>query len=547
MKSFSLIRTNVALTTNSKIIVTGNYNLSLDSIESDPALSADKYKGFKFRKDNWYDEVLPKFFEGLPPSIGFRVKDNDDKDLMFNTFENQYDDIYQSGCKNISNNKSYDEEFECFAPLYLGKELPTNFIIFRVDGPGIVNLSREKFREEILDKLKVVTIFNLTTATPLGEWLDQNFIKNEYKSDYPLYIDFRRLEFSSWRGIDYEVGGFTERNVFLDSTLEWENTFFDLEKLITDGFRENKVVFPNILNLSFLFDDTPATPDTLRKWSLNRYMGFYLDSLNKVYSYTPYTLKPLRLDVVIKPGNILTSSNFDNPFETEWSDTDTTFVEIDGNYLKVERYFRETSPTETKIELSTGVFSDEVVRGRKYFWKVLSTDDLAGLTYSGINSNNVKILNDANGWYLERSNGSDLIPSSDTADVWIIKIHEKWHKLKKTNSKWYLNTDYGFELSDNILKYWINRTDTNNIVQINLNPQDPTVSFEIYRLDFTEVKDFDTSIVDTMFSRYEYEKELTLSKTEQPKIYASDLSSNVNPAPYNEYIVENNITNVPCS
>lgn len=528
-------------------MVSGNYNLSLDSIESDPALSADKYKGYKFRKDNWYDEVLPKFFDGLPASIGFKVKDDDDKEVMFNTFENQYDDIYQAGCKNISNNKSYSEEFECFAPLYLGEQLPTHFIIFRIDGPGIINLTKENFNTEILDKLKVVSIFNLTTTTPLGEWLDKNFIQNEYKPDFPLYIDFRRMEFSSWRGIDYEVGGWVEKNIFLDSTLEYENTFFDLERLITDGFRENNVVFPDILNLSFLFDDTPATPDTLRKWSLNRYMGFYLDDLNRVYSYTPYSFESPRTDVTIRPGNILSSPSNENPFIADWSDDTPTYIEIAGNYLKVERYFRQTSPQETKVELSTGVYSDEVVTGRRYFWKVISSEDLTGLTFSSMNSNSVKISSDTLGWYLEKGNGGELIPNWETADVWIVKIHEKWHKLKRVQNKWYLNTDYGFDLSGNSLKYWINRTDANNIIEIPLDPLDPTISFEIYRLNFTEIKDFDTSIVDTQFSKFEYEKELQLTDTEQPKLYSVDLSSEVNPPSLNEYIIEGQIANLPCA
>ncbi len=547
MKSFALIRTSVALTTNAKVMVPGNYNLSLDSIDSDPALSADRFKGFKFRKDNWYDEILPKFFQGLPPSIGFKVKDNDDKEIMLSNFENQYDDIYQSGCRNISNNKSYSEEFECFAPLYLGSELPSHFIVFRIDGPGNISLNKDNFRSEILEKLKVVTIFDLTPATPLGEWLNKNFIENEYKPDYPLYIDFRRAEFSSWKGIDYEVGGWCSKSVFLDTTLEYENTFFDLEKSITDGYRENKVVFPNILNLSFLFDDTPATPDSLRKWSLNRYMGFYLDNLDRVYAYTPYDLESLRSDVIIRPGNILSSPSSENPFVKEWSDAEPTYVEVNGSYYKVERYFRNTSPTETKVELATGVYSDEVVLGRRYFWKILSEDDFTGLTYSSINSNNVEISSDSNGWYIKKTNETELIPKSDTADVWIVKIHEKYHTLKKIGSNWYINSDYGFELSDTTLRYWIDKSNISRTVQVPLDPLNPSINFIIYRLNFTQIRDLDTSIVDTKFSRYEYENELKLTDTEQPKLYAQDLSANISPAPYNDYLIENNLANVPCS
>ena len=65
--------------------------------------------------------------------------------------------------------------------------------------------------------------------------------------------------------------------MFFDDILEEEKEIFELEKFIFDGYKTNNVVFPNILNLSFLFDDTPADEDSLRKWSINPYYGFYLD------------------------------------------------------------------------------------------------------------------------------------------------------------------------------------------------------------------------------------------------------------------------------
>ena len=47
------------------------------------------------------------------------------------------------GARNIDNNKSYTEEFEFFAPIYFTKgKFPKNFIIFRVDGPGLIDLTK---------------------------------------------------------------------------------------------------------------------------------------------------------------------------------------------------------------------------------------------------------------------------------------------------------------------------------------------------------------------------------------------------------------------
>jgi hypothetical protein len=63
VKSFALLRTNVGLTTNIKIMVDSKYSLSLDSIESKEELSATKYKKVPFIKDNYYDELVTYFFD----------------------------------------------------------------------------------------------------------------------------------------------------------------------------------------------------------------------------------------------------------------------------------------------------------------------------------------------------------------------------------------------------------------------------------------------------------------------------------------------------
>ena len=145
-KSFSLLRTNVGLTTNVKIVVDSKYNLALDSIDSTPDLTISKYKKKAFNKTNYYDELVPFLWDKLPSEIAFHIKYENDNDSMTDNFANQYDEIYQYGARNILNNKNYIEEYEYFAPLYIVKgKLPSNFIIFRVDGLGLLSLNRFNF------------------------------------------------------------------------------------------------------------------------------------------------------------------------------------------------------------------------------------------------------------------------------------------------------------------------------------------------------------------------------------------------------------------
>ena len=228
-------------------MVGSSYSLYMDSIPSVKELSATRFKKVQFNKDNYWDELLPYFFHSFPADLAFSVKYDNDVDSMSKDFTNQYDETYNMGVRNISNNKDYSEEYEYFAPLHIYKgDVPENFIIFRVDGPGLETIDRSNFSQEVLKKLKCVKNFNLTRETQLGEFLDRNFINNKSFPINSLYIDFRKMEFSSWNGIDYGDGGYSEKSFMLDSTFEYENTYLDLNKLITDGWKNNKVVYPNM-------------------------------------------------------------------------------------------------------------------------------------------------------------------------------------------------------------------------------------------------------------------------------------------------------------
>ena len=104
MKSFAILRTNVGLTTNVKIVVDSNYGLYLDSIESHPELSNTRYKKFKFIQKNYFDELIPYFFKKTPIDIAYNIKYDEDSYLMDNDFSKQYDEIYQYGARNIISN-----------------------------------------------------------------------------------------------------------------------------------------------------------------------------------------------------------------------------------------------------------------------------------------------------------------------------------------------------------------------------------------------------------------------------------------------------------
>ena len=541
MNSFGLLRTNVGLTTNIKIMVGSDYSLSLDSIDSAEELSLNKYKKVSFNSKNYYDELIPYFYKNLPEDIAYSIKYENDSDTMGDDFSNQYDEIYQYGARNIINNKSYSEEFEYFAPLYITKRLPKKFIIFRIDGPGIGVLSKDNFKSDILNQLKTIKIFDLSKESKLGEWLDINFISNKFFPKSPLEMDFRNLEFSIWNGIDYKTGGYTSKSRFVDDIIDEEKEIFELEKFIFDSYKENSVVFPNILNLSFLYDDEPATPDEKRKWSLNRYMGFYLEDMELVQTISPYITPFLKEDVVIQENNILYSNSGD-PFVEGWSTTRPFYIEYDGNYYKVVTIEENMGTTLQQSQPTGGIVTENYQNLIVTKWKIISDIDLQG-KQNDINKN-YGYINEEKA-IIDYNNNNLEIDEFEESDVWIIEIDGIYHNIILDDGSLKLITDYSFEFNENDYKYLVaGETKTiSTVVDFN----NPPKKFKIYKLKFSDIKDFDDRVIDTEYSKYEYEKVDELTFTDETKMYFENLLTNSNPKELDDFVYKNEVVNIPVS
>jgi len=542
MKSFGLLRTNVGLTTNIKITIDSNYNLSLDSIESNERLVDTKLKKVKFNKNNFWDELVPYFFKNIPSETAFDIKYDNDNDSMSTDFSVQYDEIYQYGARNILNNKEYNEEFEYFAPLYIKyNSLPSKFIIFRVDGPGLSVVNRKNFTSEILKKLKTVKIFDLSSKTTIGQWLELNFKNNGSFPYAPLEIDFRNLEFSKWNGIDFKTGGYTSKSLFLNDFFSEEKEIYEFEKFIFDNYKNSNIVFPNILNLNFLFDDEPSTPDANRKWSINRYSGFYLDDLEKVTTMSPYITPFLRDDVEILEGNILNSPTNSDPFVEGWSTKFPIYVEYKGDYYPV-----------TTVEEDGGIQLVQVVNGdvinevpqrvivTKY--KIISDIDLTG-QQSEINQNFGYIKDNT---IYDYQNNFFEIDNFDSADVWLIEIDGIYHNvIKDEENKLKIISDYSFVFNQNDYIYKVGGVDKKVSTIVDFN--NPPKVFNFYRCKFSDIKYFDTKIVDTVYSRFEYEKKDQLNNTEESKMYLVDLNDSEIPKRFDDYTINGEVVNIPVS
>lgn len=541
MNSFGILRTNVGLTTNIKIMVESNYRLSLESIESNQSLSTDRFKKMTFNKTNFYDELVPYFFKDIPSEQAFSIKYDDDVDSMSQQFNFQYDEIYQYGARNIISNKNYSEEYEYFAPLYIKRnKLPKKFIIFRVDGPGLISLDKENFKFNIVRNFKTVKIFDLTPESDLGQWLEMNYKNNEYFPEAPLEMDFKNLEFCRWNGIDYQTGGYISRSLFIDDYLDEEKEIFELEKFIFDNYKNQKVVFPNILNFSFLFDDKPSTPDSYRKWSINRYFGFYLEDMEKVTSMSPYRPPTLKSNVNITEGNFLTSPDGD-PFVDGYGYSTPFYVEYFGNYYKVE-VIKQSAGIQLQQVNNNGYISEEYIEVFNNTYKIISDLNLVGKE-NELNKN-IGFIDEQN--RLKKYNGDFIeIENFQDADVWIIEIDGIYHNIIQESGRLKLKTDYSFEFFQNSFTYKRagETTTVNFLIDFITTPK----KFTIYKLKFSDIKDFDDRVVDTEFSKYEYEKLEDLTYTDETKMYFRNIDSNSEPKEIDDFNYKNDVVNIPVS
>ena len=523
MESFGLLRTNVLLTTNIKLAITPKYDIYLESINSNEEIAKDRFKKFRVNDNVEYENIIPKYYEDFPKNYAFEVKYDNDNDIVKRTYSEQYDDIYFSGSNNISN-QDFDYDYEYFAPLYFEKgSFPTNFIIFRVDNPGLIDLNKDNFKEEIVENLKVVENFDLTNKTKLGKWIDKSFLKNDNFPTADLSIDLRNGELTSWSGIDYNSGGFTEKSLLLDDFMNNENTFFQFDKLISESYKDLGIIYPNILNFNFLFSDEPANRSSLRKWSLNRYYGFYIKEMVLSKIVTPYSPNKLKQDTVILEDNILFNPNSSNPFKKDFI-KNKTFIEYLGRFY-------------------------EVILNDNGDYKIISPLDLEGLE-NDVNNEIIKFENDNIITYNSLYNSNIFsINGFNEADVWIIEIDGKYHTLKQNNNgDYFINSDFTFTISDNILTYFVNETNpkfTNRVNLKNINSDNPPMMFKIYKLNFSEIKDFDTNIINTKYANYEYELPTTVSETLEPKLITENGNSNSNPKDVNEYIYQEELIKIP--
>jgi hypothetical protein len=135
--SFGVLRANPRISGNVKITVDSDENIWLNSIDSNPEMANQRYKGFRISPDSSYDKDLYSFFSdgSTPQQFVFGLfGENEQIQNQTSDLSESYDFTYSAGVTQLVSNK-YQESFSYLAPFWMDKDIPDYFIIFRVNDP----------------------------------------------------------------------------------------------------------------------------------------------------------------------------------------------------------------------------------------------------------------------------------------------------------------------------------------------------------------------------------------------------------------------------
>lgn len=284
--SFQLVRTNPKLTGNVKLVINEAGGIWLESIKANPELSKDVYSKVPIDPLQSHAANIFRFFNSgqTPNEIIFDLSEKVDSTKTSKDFKDQYDfSHYFSGAKYLASNK-YSERLSYFAPLYIKNELPSYFIVFKIKDPSNAKLDQIKsnydngqtktdYLIELFKKASIIKTFDLREDTPIGKYLT-DYKNNPNFPTSPLTVGFGENDYTTWNGIIINEGKLGYRGELLNSLYESSQPLKSFEENITNGYSRNGIIFPNIINFEFAFND-----DSSEKYDFNRYLGVYVNAI----------------------------------------------------------------------------------------------------------------------------------------------------------------------------------------------------------------------------------------------------------------------------
>lgn len=309
MESFMLLRTNPKLTGNIKLVVGSDNTLYLDTfkVSATSILNKKEYRHQEISADGNYAYDVYNTFNNVPSNEMYNVyPDSYDAHKNYYDLNLQIENIYEYGAE-YNTDRLYSENMHILAPLYLGKHLPDYFVIFRTNRimtSDYTNSNSDELKQMIKDAQQV-KIVDLRKSSTIGKYIHNykkqiseflsgtcslQFIEQDndmylaptYKSDVDQFVQEKnpnyRQGYNTWKGLVYDKGilaSKTETSYFANKILNDANPQENFDWFLMNGFQRNNLLYPNIINFDFMFND-PKAEDL----SIHNYFGLYLTENN---------------------------------------------------------------------------------------------------------------------------------------------------------------------------------------------------------------------------------------------------------------------------
>lgn len=278
--SFGLLRTNPKLSTNIKLVVDSGDKLYMDAISANQTLSTSNYKKFTINPGGSYSHDVARFFGSLSSDIMYDAGRNNSDISVFGDYSTQYEDQYHYGAS-FNSTKLYGEQYKFFAPIWLEKNIPSYFVIYRVKNADFIkeyttdNAGQNSRILEMLNNATLIKTFDLTKNSNIGKYL-RNHVNDVNFPKSAIFQNYAADQGTIYNGIDVVKGGFVNKKEFVNPDLVKDKIEILNNFILTDGFKRNQVASANLINLEFLFDDTNAD-----NYQIYRYFGVYVDAIQE--------------------------------------------------------------------------------------------------------------------------------------------------------------------------------------------------------------------------------------------------------------------------
>ena len=277
--TFALLRTNPKLTANVKLVANSNGGIFLSAFAASSVLSRAEYQKFEVSEQGSYSTDLAKFFKKCTTQDAYQTLRKYSDINVYSDYAFQYENQYNYGAT-FNTSKVYEEQYKILAPIWLDRNIPQKFVIYRVKDTDYTSQygdtrSGQNFRIlELLKNATIVKTFDLTTESKLGKYLHKH-VYDKALPVSPLKVNFDFKGETEFRGIDIRSGGFASKSENLTAQItqkDYPEIFFN--QLISSGFERHQLVSANLINLEFMFDDANAD-----NYEIYRYFGVYADEV----------------------------------------------------------------------------------------------------------------------------------------------------------------------------------------------------------------------------------------------------------------------------